>query len=681
MVSKVTLSTFGLQEKWEKDPIAVKQMLNEQIENIRALKKSFEQAAEFSQQEKPIFILSALFIPQWKNGGHASNQNYSSSAYLKSKKEYFEYLRHKCHDQQIILEDSYESSTADEKEFLHQLEALGSHADLIKNKAIIKNKGVRHLQIDTNTIISDKPKFYAATLGASIQKDGFNASYYDITGLYVSLHNKVVYTCENSEFCKNLELHYKHYLNENKNNLDKKGPKTNEMYSVVFCKAAEQTGLVSMDRKYYKEWNNLWSCYPVKFENPEYTMTKHILTAINMSWNQGDGKVNHAANLQKIKAQLTKENGETTQLDFAAIAYIIKKYTNPNLPLAEREKLLEISNIQEDHKALRIFFNTVLEEKDLALFSALLSTIPASQPESQKISAFLYEGLEKKSLLKKLVKKLFKNFLNSSMISNEITPSMLQKIADFIPDNAIQHTKEQLLSLKSSLLSHRKETFQNLRLQLEEEIFEDLNHQLAALENEAFIATDEDKFIISDEMDKFSADLSFLTLDQILQNAKQDILRKIINQKVKQQDCIKEGLEQVTPALKIRISNKLYPLPQPLNDSAIEELSQVILKEIKVEQCKSNFFHQPLIIEFIKQLNNLAELRPYTEEREAEIEHRANILMNTVSTLSKNPDAPIDYSVFLNHANTNQYQFFQSAPSSSQIQANQAQSPGAFLTQ
>ncbi len=297
VVSKdvITLSTFGIQE-------------NGQIENIKTMKESFDNAALESGRDAPEIVLSALMIRQWKSGDNYSGQNYESPEYQQVKIEYFTYLKEKSDLAGIKIQDFYkEAATENEQQYLYQLEALGSTADLIKNRAIINNQGNRHLQIDTNTIIVDRKAFYQATMGAEQQQDGMNASYYDDSGLYVSPHNKVVYTCATSEFAKNLENQHNIYVNESKNSADRKTPSSNQIYATAFCKAAMDTGLVNLDRQYYKQWNNLWGCYPVNLEHPTFQMSQHIIMAINMSWSQGDGKVDYCAALKSLKVPIIAE--------------------------------------------------------------------------------------------------------------------------------------------------------------------------------------------------------------------------------------------------------------------------------------------------------------------------------------------------------------------------------------
>lgn len=84
-------------------------------------------------------------IPHWKSGENYTGQNYNSDDYQKVKEEYFDYLAEKCKAEGITVQDFYEeAATSAEKDYLHQLEALGSTADLIKIEPLltIKENGI-----------------------------------------------------------------------------------------------------------------------------------------------------------------------------------------------------------------------------------------------------------------------------------------------------------------------------------------------------------------------------------------------------------------------------------------------------------------------------------------------------------------------------------------------------------
>lgn len=629
----VTLSLFGMQARWKADEEGVKKLIDSQVANVIEMKKSFDQAAKESGRNPPEIVLSALMIPQWKSGDNYTDQNYTTSDYLRVKEEYFGYLKEKCEAAGIQVQDFYsEAATSDEKEYLNQLEALGSSADLIKNRAIINNQGNRHLQIDTNTIIVDRKAFYKATIGAEAQKDGMNASYYDDSGEYVSPHNKVVYTCEASEFTKNLKNQHDAYVNESKDKLDRKTPSSNQIYSTGFCKAALDSGLVDFNRKYYQQWNNLWGYYPVNLDHPTFQMTSHIITAINMSWSQGGGKVDYCAALKDIKVPVLSESRETTNLDFQSFSYLIKKYTNPKLSETDRENLLKISDTDYDTRAINSFVGSVIEQRDVSLLGPLLRTIPETQ-EGNKIRKQLFEAFKNNDD--------FLSIVQNANIDDKVTPADLVALAKFLPNDV--NEKNILIQKSESLIDTRKNELQGKLLEMKEEIYTVVKGKLDTL-GAPYTFTELDKKTISTAVDVLSQDgVKDQTLKQFQQVAQNMAINAVLNNKLKMQPAIIAALEHADLNVKKQIMSKVYPAPinEKFNTVEVNAMVNRIAFDVKIlmaAPAKKAFFENTEVNEFVKKLNELAAVRPMNTETEIQVERMSGAIKKAVGNFVEKPD-------------------------------------------
>ncbi len=74
---------------------------------------------------------------------------------------------------------------------------FGSCADLMKMHSVIRNKSRNHLNLDSNTKLTNFEKAYNLTLQPH-HSFLLNACYYDPN--YISAHNKLIYTRHDSQF-------------------------------------------------------------------------------------------------------------------------------------------------------------------------------------------------------------------------------------------------------------------------------------------------------------------------------------------------------------------------------------------------------------------------------------------------------------------------------------------------
>jgi hypothetical protein len=366
---KVTISLFSR----ELGPDSFGTQLFEQVENIKIISEKITEAAKSRGHPPPEIVVSILLIPDWKK----NNNGYENPDYLNTKKLFFKAVQEKFGHLDVKIEDFYQEGllTAAEKAYMHQLEVAGSNADIIKTRAIINNKLVKHLQMDSNTIIKDYDLLYQHTFGMTEndQKDGLNACFYRSGN--ADAHNKIVYTTPSGKIARALEEIYEKYVAEHQNDANDKKPGRNSIYDFVFSRALCTIGLT------YDNVNvaGNYHFYPAAINAPEYHMTSDIVTAINMSWASASATDLTSEALKKIIPWEDRD----AKYDFQSFVYIIKKYTGflsihatDNLsPHDFYESLLTLSDNENDMKILANFYKHVAT-CNLDLLGALAKVFP-----------------------------------------------------------------------------------------------------------------------------------------------------------------------------------------------------------------------------------------------------------------------------------------------------------------
>lgn len=318
--------TFGLYSVQEGEGFNLA-AINE-IKNIVALKVKFEAAAQKTNREPPEIVLSVLLIPDWKNQSSFDNETYKAikdrfiSAVNTKIKEYI-----RPGENPIVLEDFYCSNDLSqaEKDYLTNLQAKGSNADMIKTHAIIRNDNLdrRHLQIDTNTKIYSVEGLYNQTFGSKIQLDALdalNASFYDIS--YVSAHNKIVYTAPNGKLAKALKAVHLEYCQFHAKDGAPEKTEKNSIYARDFAVALSTIGLtIRATRKNNKNEEQIY--YPaVMEEQVYYRITRYVITAVSMSW----ADIKDEPISQALK-ELPEVEVADAKCGYSCFAMIVKKYT------------------------------------------------------------------------------------------------------------------------------------------------------------------------------------------------------------------------------------------------------------------------------------------------------------------------------------------------------------------
>lgn len=363
---KVTISLFSTEgEEGTFNPALFREK-----DNITRIKAELTAAACVAGMEPPDVTVSILLIPNWKK----SSAGYDNPEYLALKRKLFSEAREVFSDMEV--QDFYIEShlSNEEKQYLHKLQALGSHADIIKNRAIINNRHVRHLQMDSNTKILNWKGLYQQTFLADPQCDALNASYYDHH--YVSAHNKIVYCAPGGFIAEALEKEHISYCSDHCDDYADKIPQKNSIYSRVFAVAMNKIGLTRRSISPPDDW----VFYPAIMEREEYRITPHVVTAVNMSWSANLGP--EPVMLKELKALPPISVGDAS-CDYACVSYLIKKYTGDlwqqKLEQAPtynpRAELLALSVEGVDKAIIAQFYNQVVKERP-HLASMLASSIP-----------------------------------------------------------------------------------------------------------------------------------------------------------------------------------------------------------------------------------------------------------------------------------------------------------------
>jgi hypothetical protein len=254
----------------------------------------------------------------------------------------------------VAVHDFYENLTPAEKPYLHQLHSPGNCLDMMKTKAILDNANCRHLQLDSNTIITNYNALYMQTFLAEEQQDAMNASCYGTT--LVTTHNKIVYTHPESMIQAPL---LKMYNKEMERSTSPSMNNESRFYNAVFINATRQADLTAerSPTAILKDEDGM----PV----PEYRITANVLTVTTQSWsNQQDIP-------EELNLNLPTKIVDRMLCDSSMIESLIKKYV-----LKKRgdlhEQLMSISDVELECAIVRKYF----EQCDTEDKTKILKLIP-----------------------------------------------------------------------------------------------------------------------------------------------------------------------------------------------------------------------------------------------------------------------------------------------------------------
>jgi hypothetical protein len=372
MTDKVTINLYSLET--DGNPGYTPEFKGE-IANIKKIYNGLVNASNKVGRIPPIFVVSILLIPDWDR---ASN-HYDDELY-KAKKNNFVTEVHSdlAGINGLTVEDFYfqRELPVEVREYMHNNKSRGINTDIIKTVAIINNLAhFQHLQIDSNTVVPSFEELYKKTFYPTEQKDGINASYYD--DKYISAHNKMVYTTPIGHIAQRSQLNViflkwcKDHKDDNNVNQDKQED-NNSIYSKVFTVALYNIGYVNILT--YPITNK--TVYPATLNDKVYWLTDCMVTAVNMSWSEKNQGINKE--LLQLPAVPVGDDGI---FNYTCLLNVIKKHTGNlryhswSLGFCDekgvgdlrgdktRELLLNLSNVDLELKAARVFIVNALQQR------------------------------------------------------------------------------------------------------------------------------------------------------------------------------------------------------------------------------------------------------------------------------------------------------------------------------
>ncbi|MDF2867132.1 MAG: hypothetical protein K0S11_602 [Gammaproteobacteria bacterium] len=337
--------------------------------NKKMAEKSQDDIDDVIQYEYPEIVVLINLIPDWGKGS-----NYENEKYIEAKNALLKAFQDKLNANnlhEIMLKYFYEDNLRpSEKDYLQGLISKGSNADMIKTHAVIdpENRKRRHLQLDSNTKISDYKEFYAQTFANPEQYDALNASYYDPDTGYISAHNKIVYTYPEGKIAESLEKRHLEYCELHKDDVGAEKTEKNSIYAKDFTVSLASSE-VGLTEKY--SITDSRDIYVAKLDKPEYRITKNVITTVNQSWaspaNDSNIDDDERLVLEEKKQKLDKlkklpaiKAGDDI-FDYASFITTQNKYTRPlvqhkittNNPYdtsAAYNQLMNISNVESEKK-------------------------------------------------------------------------------------------------------------------------------------------------------------------------------------------------------------------------------------------------------------------------------------------------------------------------------------------
>lgn len=370
------------------------QSMFREVDNVAAIVSGITIAAE-GQRVPPRFVLYVNLIPDWSREGNS----YTDEQYLAVKEKFMDHVRGAFRDfagEFFVIDFYTQANISDaEKTYMHQLRSGGSNPDIMKTHAIVANRGVRHLQIDTNTKVSSFRALYMETFGLppEEQRDGLNACLY--SERYIAAHNKVVYTTENSLFAAHLAETFANFCELYGTSPAHKDAKANRIYGQLFVDTLYDVGLTrrgsfSLRGRPYR---------PANLDSDVYLLTMRIVSAVNRSWD-----TSKTGSLMDDLKNITPIQVGDAIVDFKVFEYLVKKYTaiftehavtrSGNVTQDDREvreRLLEISDTTFEYRMLGEFYNHVCQNYPKELVESLARLIPDT-PRGNILSAGLFSG-------------------------------------------------------------------------------------------------------------------------------------------------------------------------------------------------------------------------------------------------------------------------------------------------
>ena len=304
-----------------------------EVANVLSIQKQFTTAARAtSTRPAPEISVSVLVVPDWKQ-----ESSYEKPEYQAKKVGVLGCIQAGFARAGIVVNDFSMGLSSEETEYLRELNTGSNCLDMIKIKSIVANLNCRHLQLDSNTIITDYSALYLQTFATGEQLDALNASFYG--GIHVTPHSKIVYTHPQGDLGRALSATYQKAIK-------KTGRKMKEgtFYLDGFLQGARAVHLVA-DRK------------PVAFlTRPEYRITRNVLTVTSQSWS------NEGVVPGRLSLDLPTKSIHGISCNSNVIESLVKKYVNITAPPRAHHDLLAISNVPLEVDIVRQYINQCAPE-------------------------------------------------------------------------------------------------------------------------------------------------------------------------------------------------------------------------------------------------------------------------------------------------------------------------------
>lgn len=311
--------------------------ISKEVANIRSIQEQFTTAARASTRPAPEISVSVLVVPDWDH-----ESSYEKREYQDNKEGVLGYIRGGFTGTSIVVNDFSMGLSPEETEYLRELNTGSNCLDMIKIKSIDVNRKCRHLQLDSNTIITDYNALYRQTFATeeqldALQCDALNASFYG--GTHVTPHSKIVYTHPHGDL----------------------GP----ALSATYQKAIKKTGRKGQEGTFYLDGfvNGARAVHLVEngkpaaiLTRPEYRITHNVLTVTSQSWS------NEGAVPGRLILDLPTKSIHGISCNSNVIESLVKKYVNRTAPPGAHADLLAISNVPLEVDIVRQYINQCTPE-------------------------------------------------------------------------------------------------------------------------------------------------------------------------------------------------------------------------------------------------------------------------------------------------------------------------------
>lgn len=301
-LSPVVAVTFYSKQTFGKEPGFYNGIFNEQNKaDVLRMKEGFAQAALKRGETSPQVEITLYLVPEWAKG-----QKHDSPEYLEAKQKMIKEAQ-AFYGDGVIIKDFLDSNVSpQELAFLASCKSMGSVADIVKTRTIVENKGRPCLQTDSNVTWAnnDFDKVYELTFAAN--KDAFNTS--RCSEVYVSAHNKLVFTGSDSALPNIFDQELVRYCTEYNSDSWHKNEACNGVYDIVFCESMAQHGLtyrVRVDDKY--KGDQTFDFYPAKMHDERFKLMPMVVPCQRESWRAGLGIPPPDPVVQELTGQLTIE--------------------------------------------------------------------------------------------------------------------------------------------------------------------------------------------------------------------------------------------------------------------------------------------------------------------------------------------------------------------------------------